>query len=179
VADKPVAALDEAAIAAFAAEMIAIPTESPPGGEYPACVARVTDELARLGLDYQLLEFLSVLQAVRRRRIDLDWEVLQSAPCSLTPADAPFVQTVVAAAKRVTGATPPLTCCPGFLETRAYTALGVPAVACGPGLMDQMHGPAEYVAVANLSAAAAIYVDTARALDAAREGLCAEIGQSS
>jgi hypothetical protein len=53
---------------------------------------------------------------------------------------------------------------PDVLETRVYTTLGVPAVACGPGLIDQMHGPAEYVPVANLDAAAATYVDSARAL---------------
>jgi hypothetical protein len=37
----------------------------------------------------------------------------------------------------------------------------------GLGLIDQMHGSAEYVPVANLDAAAATYVDTARALTAA------------
>jgi succinyl-diaminopimelate desuccinylase len=107
-------------------------------------------------------EVLAVLHGIRRRGIELDWEVLQDAPSSATAADDPFVRTVAAAAETTVGVPVPLSCCPGVLETRVYAAAGVPAVAFGPGLIDQMHGPDEYVPAANLAAAAAVYVEVAR-----------------
>jgi acetylornithine deacetylase/succinyl-diaminopimelate desuccinylase-like protein len=51
---------------------------------------------------------------------------------------------------------------------RIYRRLGIPAVAFGLGLTDEMHGPDEYVPTANLAPAAAIYADVASQLVAAR-----------
>jgi acetylornithine deacetylase/succinyl-diaminopimelate desuccinylase-like protein len=47
------------------------------------------------------------------------------------------------------------------LEVRVYARLGIPAVAFGPGLIGEMHGPDERVPVGNLAAAARIYADVA------------------
>ena len=66
--------------------------------------------------------------------------------------------------KPVTGSAPSVTCCPGVLETRVYSRLGIPAVAFGPGLIDRMHSPDEDVPVANLFDAARIYTRVAAAL---------------
>jgi succinyl-diaminopimelate desuccinylase len=106
-------------------------------------------------------ELLAVFDRLRRRGLDLDVQVLQDAPSSVTSADHHFVRTVATAAESVLGAPVPLSCCPGVLETRVYAQAGIPAVAFGPGLIDQMHGPDEYVQVANLSAAASVYVEVA------------------
>jgi succinyl-diaminopimelate desuccinylase len=111
-------------------------------------------------------ELLAHLSSARERGVDLDWQVLQDAPSAVTRADGDFVQTLAAAAAAVTGTPPTVTCCPGVLETRVYDRLGIPAVAFGPGLIDRMHGPDEDVPVANLAAAAAIYVDVAAELAA-------------
>jgi acetylornithine deacetylase/succinyl-diaminopimelate desuccinylase family protein len=49
---------DEAtdAIVAFAGDLIAIPTENPPGAAYDECVARIGAELDALDIDYELVE---------------------------------------------------------------------------------------------------------------------------
>ncbi|MBA3412809.1 MAG: M20/M25/M40 family metallo-hydrolase [Actinobacteria bacterium] len=109
-------------------------------------------------------ELLALLEAAKERGVDLHWEVLQDARSAATPVDGEFVQSVVAAAATVTGATPSITCCPGALEIRVYHRLGIPAVAFGPGLTERMHGPDEDVPIANLVAAAAIYAEVAAAL---------------
>jgi succinyl-diaminopimelate desuccinylase len=110
-------------------------------------------------------ELLAALEAVRLPEgLDVTWEVLQDCAGGATPPDAPLVEAVAAAAGRHTGARPTITCCPGVLETRVYRRLGIPAVAFGPGPIDQMHGPDEHVPIANLAAAAAVYVDVAAEL---------------
>ena len=109
-------------------------------------------------------ELLALLASQGERGIDLDWQVLQDAPSAVTPADSEFVHTVAGAVTAVTGTMPTPTCCPGVLETRVYHQLGIPAVAFGPGVIEQMHGPGEDVPVANLVDAAAIYAEVAGAL---------------
>jgi succinyl-diaminopimelate desuccinylase len=98
---------------------------------------------------------------------DLTWEVLQDAPSVITPTNGDLVRTLANAVDSVTGRRPSVTCCPGVLETRVYDQLGIPAVAFGPGLIEQMHGPEEFVPVENLFDAVAVYVQVARALTAA------------
>ncbi len=112
------------------------------------------------------VELLDLLESARARGIELDWETLQDARSAAAPADGGFVETVAAAVMAATGSPPTATCCPGVLETRVYDQLGIPAVAFGPGLIDQMHGPHEHVPVANLVAATAIYANVAAALAA-------------
>ncbi len=108
-------------------------------------------------------ELLDVLENAGAQA-DITWEVLQDAPSAITPASDGFVQIVATAVGSVTGARPTVTCCPGVLETRFYRQLGIPAVAFGPGLIEHMHGPGEYVPVSNLFDAVAIYAEVARAL---------------
>jgi succinyl-diaminopimelate desuccinylase len=50
------AGLAEDAIVAFARDLIAIPTENPPGAAYDACVERIGAELESLGIEYELVE---------------------------------------------------------------------------------------------------------------------------
>jgi succinyl-diaminopimelate desuccinylase len=111
-------------------------------------------------------ELLAILAGAQERNGDVAWEVLQDARSAVTPAESAFVQAVAAAVGSVTGAAPSVTCCPGVLETRIYNRLGVPAVAFGPGLIDQMHEPDEYVPIENLAAAVSVYVQVARGLAA-------------
>ncbi len=107
-------------------------------------------------------ELLGALEAAAAATgADVAWEVLQDCTGGATAADDPFVEAIATSAERATGVRPTVTCCPGVLETRVYQRLGIPAVAFGPGLIDQMHDPDEYVPTANLAAAAAIYVDVA------------------
>jgi acetylornithine deacetylase/succinyl-diaminopimelate desuccinylase-like protein len=109
-------------------------------------------------------ELLAILGSARADGVDLSWEVLQDARSAVTPPESAFAQAVADAAAAVTGSAPSVTCCPGVLETRVYSRLGIPAVAFGPGLIDRMHSPDEDVPVANLFDAARIYTKVAAAL---------------
>ena len=109
-------------------------------------------------------ELLAILESARADGVDLSWEVLQDARSAVTPPESAFVQAVAGAAAAVTGSAPSVTCCPGVLETRVYSRLGIPAVAFGPGLIDRMHSPDEDVPVANLFDAVRIYTSVAAAL---------------
>lgn len=108
------------------------------------------------------------LQGAQRRGIPIVWEVLQDARSAQTPPDSALARTLAATAGDVTGERPSLTCCPGVLEIRVYHALGIPALAFGPGLTESMHRPDEHVPVENLAAASEIYAQTAVALAEAR-----------
>jgi len=108
-------------------------------------------------------EVLGLLESARER-VKLEWRVLQDASSATTPADGDFVQTVATAVSAVTDEAPSVTCCPGVLESRVYSKLGIPAVAFGPGLIERMHAPDEDVPTANLVAAATIYGHVASAL---------------
>jgi acetylornithine deacetylase/succinyl-diaminopimelate desuccinylase-like protein len=109
-------------------------------------------------------ELLACLESAREDGVDLGWEVLQDARSAVTPPESDFVRAVAASAAAVTDPPPSVTCCPGVLETRVYSELGVPAVAFGPGLIERMHSPDEDVPVANLVAAAQVYAKVAAAL---------------
>ena len=64
----------------------------------------------------------------------------------------------LAARKRgVTGNSPIFEMCPGLLETRFYSAQGIPAYAYGPGLLTVAHGPNEYLDLRKVTECAAIY----------------------
>ena len=71
-----------------------------------------------------------------------DGVIIQDAAIGDGPVDAIFK-----AVERVTGERWGFTYCPGVLETRVYRAVGIPAVALGPGPIECMHGPAEEVEV--------------------------------
>jgi succinyl-diaminopimelate desuccinylase len=109
-------------------------------------------------------ELIEVLEAAAGGGIELEWEVLQDARSAIAPADGPLVRALAAAVEAATGARPSVTCCPGVLEIRIYHALGIPAVAFGPGLIEKMHAPDEDVPIQNLVAAAEIYADVASRL---------------
>ena len=47
--------------------------------------------------------------------------------------------------------------CPGVLEIRWYSQLGIPAFAYGAGRLDVSHGPAEYIDEAEMRRCAAVY----------------------
>jgi acetylornithine deacetylase/succinyl-diaminopimelate desuccinylase-like protein len=134
----------------------------------PERFAFTVDRRPNADEDYEAAkaELLARLEAIRDRGIDLAWEVLQDANSALTPADDHFVSTVLAAASAISGREHRPTCCPGVLETRIYSRLGIPAVAYGPGLIDHMHGPDEFVPLANIAAARRVYATVADRLTA-------------
>jgi acetylornithine deacetylase/succinyl-diaminopimelate desuccinylase-like protein len=78
-------------------------------------------------------------------------------------ADHPLVRATVSASTRVLGTEPPLAAFSGATDAWAFQALGgVPTLAAwGPGLLPLAHGPNEYVSIAALEQACAIFALTA------------------
>ena len=54
-------------------------------------------------------------------------------------------------------AAPRFELCPGVLDTRWYSQLGIPAFAYGGGRLDVSHGPDEYIDEAAMRRCAAVY----------------------
>ncbi|MGI5127938.1 M20 family metallopeptidase [Pseudonocardia sp. CA-107938] len=84
-------------------------------------------------------------------------EVLQRQPSGGTPEQHPLAQALAASAAEVEGSAPTFELCPGILETRWYSQLGVPAFGYGPGRLDVSHGPGEYIDEAAMRRCAAVY----------------------
>jgi succinyl-diaminopimelate desuccinylase len=87
-------------------------------------------------------------------------EVIQDVLPSYTDEDTPLIRTLQAAVRDTSHRSAPLSMCPGCLETRIYSAAGIPSVAFGPGPLNEMHAPNEHVPIDNLVEAAAVYAIT-------------------
>ena len=111
-----------------------------PDEDYAEVKAALLDRLERLAEDHPI-----------------SWQIVQDVDPALTPLDAPLIEHTEAAVADVTGRHAPLSMCPGCLETRVYSRLGIDAVALGPGPMAVMHAPDEHVPIQNLVDHHAIY----------------------
>jgi acetylornithine deacetylase/succinyl-diaminopimelate desuccinylase-like protein len=107
---------------------------------------RLEEELARLtGVIEQAAEGAEV-----------QVEVLQAQPSGSTDEDHPAAQTLARCVAAVEGATS-FALCPGVLETRWYSQLGIPAFGYGGGALEVAHGPDEYIEEAAMRRCAAVY----------------------
>jgi acetylornithine deacetylase/succinyl-diaminopimelate desuccinylase family protein len=100
----------------------------------------------------------------RHRGIDCAIEITQEGRSAFTDAEGPLGTALGASIQRVSRKSPRFELCPGVLETRHYAALGIPALAYGPGLLSVAHGPHEFVTVNKLAQAAEVYALTAATL---------------
>jgi succinyl-diaminopimelate desuccinylase len=115
---------------------------------------RLSEEKARL---------LAVLDKYRDTGT-LEYEVFQEAEGAGIPETSIAARVLAQQVELVTGRAPVFEMCPGLLEIRFYSQLGVPALAYGPGLLSVSHGPNEYVSVKSLIDCAAIYALSAMEL---------------
>jgi acetylornithine deacetylase/succinyl-diaminopimelate desuccinylase-like protein len=76
---------------------------------------------------------------------EVDIEVLQNQPSDSTDQSHPAAQTLAKCVGVVEGTEPAFLMCPGVLDTRWYSQLGIPAFAYGGGRLDVAHGPDEYI----------------------------------
>ncbi len=104
---------------------------------------------------------LRVVEEARSRGVECDVELFQEGRSAATDADAEVGRALAEGIHEVTGTPARFELCPGVLETRHYAALGIPALAYGPGLLSVSHGPNEFVAVEKLLECAEIYARTA------------------
>ena len=87
---------------------------------------------------------------------DVDIEVLQAQPSAGTDADHPAARALARCVEAVEGSAR-FELCPGVLDTRWYSQLGIPAFGYGGGGLDVAHGPHEYIAEAAMLRCAAVY----------------------
>jgi len=112
-------------------------------------------------LETEKAKVIGILENCQKEGIRLDWEVLQEGKPSLTSKDEHFGKTLAQSVKTVCGQAPQFQMCPGLLENRFYSALGIPAYCYGPGQLSVAHGPHEFVDLRKLADSAAIYALTA------------------
>jgi succinyl-diaminopimelate desuccinylase len=124
----------------------------------------VTPDFCSFTIDRRINPEENLEEESRRLRDTLEGfeiETLQEAPATATPAQDPLGVILLRHIASVTNMEPTVEMCPGLLETRFYTACGVPAFAYGPGLLTVSHGPNEFVPIRNIIQCALIYALTA------------------
>jgi succinyl-diaminopimelate desuccinylase len=107
------------------------------------------EELARLN---GLIE-----EAAEAAGADVEIDVLQAQPSGSTDEDHPAAQTLARCVESVESTGAHFRLCPGVLDTRWYSQLGIPAFAYGGGRLDISHGPSEYIDERAMGRCAAVY----------------------
>jgi succinyl-diaminopimelate desuccinylase len=108
-------------------------------------------------LDQELARLTGTIeQAAQAIGAQVEIDVLQAQPSGSTDQDHPAARTLAGCVEAVSG---PATfrLCPGVLDTRWYSQLGIPAFAYGGGRLDLSHGPHEYIEEAAMRRCAAVY----------------------
>ena len=88
---------------------------------------------------------------------EVDIEVLQEQPSGSTDEEHPAARALARCVEAVEGAPVEFQLCPGVLDTRWYSQLGIPAFGYGGGGLDVAHGPNEYIEEAAMRRCAAVY----------------------
>jgi succinyl-diaminopimelate desuccinylase len=87
----------------------------------------------------------------------VDIEVLQAQPSGSTEQHHPAALTLARCVEAIEGDGASFRMCPGVLDTRWYSQLGIPAFAYGGGRLEISHGPDEYIDEAAMRRCAAVY----------------------
>lgn len=111
--------------------------------------------------DVEKQRLLDAIEGARKNGADLELEIIQEARQAGVSADHPAARALAASIREVGGATAGFELCPGILETRFYGERGIPAFACGPGLLTVAHGPKEFIKRNDLEDCAVVYALTA------------------
>ena len=88
---------------------------------------------------------------------EVEIEVLQAQPSGATEQDHPAARALGGCVEAVEGAAASFEMCPGVLDTRWYSQLGIPAFGYGGGRLDVSHGPGEYIDESAMRNCAAVY----------------------
>jgi succinyl-diaminopimelate desuccinylase len=109
-------------------------------------------------LDEELARLTGMIdEAAEAAGAQVEIEVLQAQPSGSSPQDHPAARTLARCVEAVEDAGARFQLCPGVLETRWYSQLGIPAFAYGGGRLDVSHGPNEYIEEAAMRRCAAVY----------------------
>jgi acetylornithine deacetylase/succinyl-diaminopimelate desuccinylase-like protein len=99
----------------------------------------------------------TIEEAAAAAGADVEVEVRQAQPSSATDRDHPCARALARSVEAVEGGEASFELCPGVLDTRWYSQLGIPAFAYGGGRLDVSHGPDEYIDEAAMRRCAAVY----------------------
>jgi succinyl-diaminopimelate desuccinylase len=119
---------------------------------------RLDEELARLTA--------TIDEAAAQAGAEVQVEVLQRAASASTDEAHPAAVALARCIEEVEGSTARFELCPGTLEIRWYSQLGIPAFAYGGGGLDVSHGPNEFIDEAAMLRCAAVYALFAQRLPA-------------
>jgi succinyl-diaminopimelate desuccinylase len=109
-------------------------------------------------LDQELARLTGMIEdAARSAGAEVDIDVLQAQPSGSTDQDHPAARTLARCIEAVDAGAATFQLCPGVLETRWYSQLGIPAFAYGGGRLAVSHGPREYIDEAAMRRCAAVY----------------------
>jgi succinyl-diaminopimelate desuccinylase len=112
-------------------------------------------------LEAEKAKIIAILEDCRRHGFCLNWEVLQEGKPSLAGDALPLAMALKQSVRTVSGKVPRFEMCPGLLENRFYSELGIPAYCYGPGQLSVAHGPNEFVDLRKVVDSAGIYALTA------------------
>ncbi|MGZ4331958.1 MAG: M20/M25/M40 family metallo-hydrolase [Solirubrobacteraceae bacterium] len=109
-------------------------------------------------LDTELSRLTDII-STRARSIgaEVEIDVLQRQPSGSTDQSHPAAHALADCIAAVEGARPAFRMCPGVLDTRWDSELGIPAFAYGGGRLDVSHGPDEFIDEAAMRRCAAVY----------------------
>jgi succinyl-diaminopimelate desuccinylase len=109
-------------------------------------------------LEHELARLTGLIdEAADAAGAEVTIDVLQKQPSGSTEQTHPAAETLAQCVDAVEGAAPSFQMCPGVLDTRWYSQLGIPALAYGGGRLDVSHGPDEYIDEAAMRRCAAVY----------------------
>lgn len=114
--------------------------------------------------DAERQRLLDIVARAKANGVNCDVEIMQEGRSASTDEGGELAKAVSSTIRGVTGGRVRFELCPGVLETRHYAALGIPALAYGPGLLSVSHGPHEFVSVKKMIECAEVYAITAARL---------------
>jgi succinyl-diaminopimelate desuccinylase len=97
--------------------------------------------------------------------VRVEVEFLEKSNPAYTPESSPIVILLRESIKSTLGIEPRTVICVGGLDLRYYTAVGIPAVAYGPGTVGLAHKPDEYIEIADLNKSINVYIDIVKRLE--------------
>jgi succinyl-diaminopimelate desuccinylase len=104
---------------------------------------------------------IRIFERHRQEGMVIESVVLQEGEPAVASVDAKLADVLAQSIADVTGKMPGFELCPGILETRFFTARGIPGYAYGPGVLEISHGPDEYVELSSLFHCTKVYAITA------------------
>jgi len=97
--------------------------------------------------------------------VQAEVEFIEMSNPAYTPEDSLIVRALRDSVRSVLGVEPRTTVCVGGLDLRYYTAVGIHAVAYGPGVVGMAHKPDEYIELRDLERSVDVYIDLVRRIE--------------